>query len=101
MEQVRFLVRDIAARYPKLDVLINNAGVFMNKRQLSADGFEMTFAVNHLAPFLLTCELLPLLRDSHARVITVSSMVHSNVHMDFDNLNTEKRFDGLQRVCSI
>jgi NAD(P)-dependent dehydrogenase (short-subunit alcohol dehydrogenase family) len=78
-----------------VDVLINNAGVFMKNRVLSEDGFEMTFAVNHLAHFLLTGLLLPQLKKSSAaRIITVSSAAHSNAALDFENLNAERRFDA-------
>ena len=64
LREVRQLAAAVQAKYEQLHVLINNAGVFMNERQLTEDGFEMTFAVNHLAPFLLTQQLLPLLRQS-------------------------------------
>ncbi|GAB4492571.1 MAG: SDR family oxidoreductase [Anaerolineales bacterium] len=94
LEQVRGLALEVEARFDRLDVLIHNAGVFMKERQLSADGFEMTLAVNHLAPFLLTWELLPLLEESAARVVTVSSVAHRRGQIDFDDLNAEKSFDG-------
>jgi retinol dehydrogenase 14 len=86
---------------PRLDVLLNNAGVYMTARKLSRDGFEMTMAVNHLAHFLLTHLLLPLLKKSaEPRVVTVSSMVHTNGRVDFDNLNSERRFDGYHAYCN-
>lgn len=94
LREVEALGKDILDRFPKLDVLIHNAGVYMKNRQLTMDGFEMTFAINHLAPFLLTQVLLPLLRQSSTRVITVASMVHANVPIDFGNLNGEKHYDG-------
>jgi len=95
MEQVRRLADDVKRRFGALHVLVNNAGVFMNERRLTVDGFETTFAVNHLAPFLLTNLLLDLLRRSApARVITVSSMVHTRGKLDFDNLQAEKGFGG-------
>jgi NAD(P)-dependent dehydrogenase (short-subunit alcohol dehydrogenase family) len=94
LSEVSALAEDLLARFSTLNVLIHNAGVYMKRRQLSADGYEMTFAVNHLAPFCLTQLLLPRLRESHARVITVASMVHANVPIDFNNLNAEKYFDG-------
>jgi retinol dehydrogenase 14 len=96
MQQVRQLASDVQTKYPRLDVLINNAGVFMKERVLTPDGFETTFAVNHLAPFLLTNLLLDLLKASApARVVTVSSMTHHNGQMEWDNLQAEKHFNGL------
>lgn len=95
LHQVRQLAARIQSQFPSLDVLINNAGVYMKTRVLSQDGYEMTFAVNHLAHFLLTNLLLHLLKQSpSARVITVSSMVHSGAPLDFQNLNAENYFDA-------
>jgi NAD(P)-dependent dehydrogenase (short-subunit alcohol dehydrogenase family) len=86
---------------PRLDVLLNNAGVYMTERKLSRDGFEMTLAVNHLAHFQLTTLLLPLLKQSaEPRVVTVSSMVHMSGRIDFDNLNSERHFDSYQAYCN-
>ncbi len=95
LSQVRKLAEQIKERFDKLDVLLNNAGVFMTQRALTEDGLEMTFAVNHLAHFLLTLLLLGALkRAAPARVITVSSEAHRSGHVDFDNLQGEKHFDG-------
>lgn len=92
---VRKMALELEQKYPRLDALINNAGVFMQRRELSRDGYEMTFAVNHLAPFLLTHLCLPLLKAApSARVITVSSIAHLRATLDFDNLQGEKKFDG-------
>lgn len=93
------LVENIKTRFSKLDVLINNAGVFMKERTLNKDGFEMTFAVNHLASFLLTNKLLDLLKQSgsatsKSRVVFVSSIAHQRATVDFANLMGEKHFDG-------
>jgi NAD(P)-dependent dehydrogenase (short-subunit alcohol dehydrogenase family) len=89
------MAHDLCLRLPRLDVLINNAGVYMTERKTSRDGFEMTLAVNHLAHFLLTNLLLPLLKKSAApRVVTVSSMVHTSGRIVFDDMNSERRFDG-------
>ena len=95
---VRKLASDIAAQYPRLDVLVNNAGTGTRRRQTTVDGYERTFAINHLAPFLLTNLLLERLKASKAaRVVTVSSMAHRNVTLDFDDLNFEKRpYSGLR-----
>lgn len=95
LNAIRKMVVDLEQKYPRLDVLINNAGVFMKTRELSRDGYEMTFAVNHLAHFFLTHLCLPLLKSSpSARVITVSSIAHLRATLDFENLQGEKKFDG-------
>lgn len=94
--QVRQMAADIIVRYDRLHVLINNAGVILLKRQLTEDGLETTFAVNHLAPFLLTLLLLDLLKKSApARIITVSSTVHYDEQIKFDNLQGERDYYGL------
>ncbi|MGE5757411.1 MAG: SDR family NAD(P)-dependent oxidoreductase, partial [Sideroxydans sp.] len=75
--------------------LINNAGVYLSERETSRDGFEMTLAVNHLAHFLLTNLLLPLLKKSAApRVVTVSSIAHTSGRIDFDDMNSERGYNG-------
>jgi len=80
LAQVRRLAEDVKQRCERLDVLVNNAGVISTRRQVTVDGFETTFAVNHLAPFLLTNELRGLLvRAGNARVVTVSSAAHKQV----------------------
>ena len=94
-------VQDLAGRLlrelPRLDVLINNAGIISRTRKTSDDGYELTFAVNHLAPFLLTTSLLELLRrNAPARVVTVSSMVHHGARVDFDDLMQERGYDGMR-----
>jgi retinol dehydrogenase 14 len=95
MKEVRKLAEDVRANYKHLDVLINNAGVFMTERRLTVDGLETTFAVNHLAPFLLTHLLLDLLTsNAPARIINVSSVAHQRAHMDLDNLQGERKFTG-------
>jgi len=95
LHEVRRLAEDITAQYDRLDVLINNAGVFMTSRMLSADGYEMTFAVNHLAPFLLTHLLLDHLKKSApSRIITMSSVAHQRARLELDNLQGEKHFTG-------
>jgi retinol dehydrogenase 14 len=94
LEAVRKLSDQLHEKYDRIDVLINNAGVYMSRRELSKDGFEMTFAVNHLSHFLLTHHLLDLIKkSSHGRIINVASMAHAH-EMDFDNLQAEKFFDG-------
>jgi NAD(P)-dependent dehydrogenase (short-subunit alcohol dehydrogenase family) len=95
--QVRQLAAEIIARYDRLHVLINNAAVILPQRQLSEDGIEMSFAVNHLAPFLLTNLLLDLLKQSApARIVNVSSMVHYDAPFKFDNLQGERKYNGVE-----
>ena len=91
-------VRDLAgrlARLDRLDVLINNAGLVLADRRVSADGFEYTFALNHLAPFLLTNLLREkLVASAPARVITVSSAAHRAARLDFGDLQLTRNFNG-------
>lgn len=95
------MAQDLAVRLPRLDVLINNAGIYMTKRKTCAAGFEMTLAVNYIAHFLLTLLLLPLLKKSSApRVVTVSSISHKSGFIDFDNLNSERNFDAYQAYAN-
>ena len=94
LEEVRRVAEEALARGERVDVLLNNAGVYMNEPQVSRDGFEMTFAVNHLAPFLLTHLLLPMLRDgAPARVVNVSSIAHTRGAIDVGRLGDVERFD--------
>lgn len=95
LAQVAHMASELRIHFTHLDVLINNAGVYMNNRQLSREGFEMTLAVNHLAHFLLTLLLLPLLKQAREpRIVTVSSVAHMSGRIEFDNLNCERRFEG-------
>ena len=95
LAQVRALADRILADQVHLDVLINNAGVIVRERKESEDGFELTFAVNYLAHFLLTSLLLPLLRGSApARIVNVASAGQSPV--DFDDVMLERRYDGMR-----
>ena len=84
---VRRMAQQVIEKHGRLDVLINNAGAVFLTRRLSADGIEMTFATNHLASFLLTGLLLPLLNASpSARVVNVASAAHFESPLDLDNL---------------
>jgi NAD(P)-dependent dehydrogenase (short-subunit alcohol dehydrogenase family) len=95
--EVRRLAEEVKRRYDRLDVLINNAGQIFMKRQESVDGIEMTFALNHLAPFLLTNLLLDLLRASGAaRIVTVASVAHSGARMNFADLEGRRRYRGFR-----
>src|SRR5579859_1341447 len=89
---VNALSDEVHARFARIDELLNNAGAIFARRELTADGIEKTFAVNHLAPFLLTNLLLDLVRASPAgRIVTVASESHSG-RLDFDNLQGERRW---------
>src|SRR5579875_3448906 len=89
-------VRDLAARLaglPRIDVLVNNAGLVLGTRQVTADGLEHTFALNHLAPFLLTSLLRPrLVASAPARVVTVASTAHRGARLDLADLQLERRY---------
>ena len=92
-QEVRRLADEFKAKYARLHVLINNAGGFFMKRQLSVDGIEMTFALNHLAYFLLTSLLLDTIKASApARIINVSSGAHTSGEIEFDNLQGERDY---------
>ena len=89
---VRALAAQIREKYPRLDVLINNAGAAVRERNLSADGIEMTIAGNHLGAALLTLLLLDLLKSSApARIVNVSSEAQRNAKLDMNDLQFEKR----------
>uniref|UniRef100_A0A7C4KHI3 SDR family oxidoreductase n=1 Tax=Anaerolinea thermolimosa TaxID=229919 RepID=A0A7C4KHI3_9CHLR len=93
--EVRRLADEFRTRFGKLHVLINNAGALFMQRQLSPDGLEMTFALNHLAYFLLTLLLTDLLMASApARVVNVSSAAHRNATLDLNDLQNEISYSG-------
>jgi len=92
LKSVRNFAQEFKARYQKLDVLINNAGVFSMQREETEEGFELTMGVNHLGHFLLTHELLPLLKKTpEARIINLSSNAHSSADLDLDDLHFKRR----------
>jgi len=109
--QVDFLVADLSSqadirrlagqfleRYPRLDVLVNNAGALFLKRQESVDGIEMTFALNHLGYFLLTELLLDRQKAcTPARIVNVSSAAHRRVTLDFDDLQAHRHYRGFRQ----
>lgn len=107
LAQVRALAAEAAAKFPTLDVLVNNAGVFMDQRVLTADGLETTMAVNHFAPFLLTALLRPALEAAPAaRVVNVSSMAHANGRLDLKDLTFARGFSGYgaysaSKLCNV
>lgn len=95
LSDVRAVGEKIAADHPRIDVLINNAGAFYNTRQRSADGLEMTFALNHISYFVLTYFLLPSLQQAanthgEARIINVSSGIHGFFKLNMDDLQSER-----------
>jgi len=97
LSEVRRLASELLARHERIDVLVNNAGTYTRRRELTVDGHERTFAVNHLAPFLLTNLLLERLSASApARVVSTSSDAHRGGTLDFDDLEMERRWSGLR-----
>lgn len=85
----------IKQRYDHVDVLLNNAGAFFTEQQFSVDGIEMTWALNHMAPFLLTTNLLDIMRASApARIITVASAAHTGASIDFGDIEGYRRYSG-------
>jgi NAD(P)-dependent dehydrogenase (short-subunit alcohol dehydrogenase family) len=94
--EIRRLADEFKATHDRLDVLVNNAGVYLPKRTLTIDGLETTFAVNHLAYFLLTNLLLEVLKKSApSRIISVSSEAHKYGKIEFDNLQGEREYKGI------
>lgn len=96
---VHRLAREFTAIHPRLDVLVNNVGAIHDTRRVTADGYEYTFALNHLAPFLLTGILLDPLRRVDGRIITVTSLLHAVGRIDFADLHRERRYSGLAAYC--
>jgi retinol dehydrogenase-12 len=94
--QIRRVSDEIKSRVDRLDVLINNAGSVFSKRELTEDGVERTFALNHLAPFLLTNLLLDVVKAApQGRIVTVSSEIHAG-KLDWDNLQSERSHQFLK-----
>lgn len=91
LASIRSFAAEVKQRYPRLDVLINNAGLYTRLRSTTKQGFESTFGVNHLGTFLLTRELLPLLEASApARIVVVSSNLHASGRMRWDDLGFDR-----------
>ncbi len=97
--EVRRLAKEFTAAHPRLDVLVNNAGVIRKTRRVTPDGHEHTFALNHLAPFLLTGLLLDPLRRANGRIIAVTSLLHAVGHIDFEDPHREHGYSGLAAYC--
>ena len=93
MQEVRDLAEQVISHYDRLDVLLNNAGGYFAKHELTSDGLERTFALNHMSYFLLTNKLMELLKSSApARIVNVSSDAHYGIDMEFENLNGEQEY---------
>lgn len=93
--QVRRLAADLQERYPRIDVLVNNVGGFWAHRHVTEDGLELTFALNHLAPFLLTSLVIDRMRaQERARIVNVTSSAESLGRIDFDDLQGAERYSG-------
>jgi NAD(P)-dependent dehydrogenase (short-subunit alcohol dehydrogenase family) len=107
MDEVRRLAAELLETYPRVDVLANNAGAMFTSRHVTSDGFEQTFALNHLAPFLLTNLLLERLTASQARVVTTASDAHRGGLLDLDDLQSERgrfrsgRVYGTSKLCNV
>jgi NAD(P)-dependent dehydrogenase (short-subunit alcohol dehydrogenase family) len=106
MAEVRRLAAEVLERHERIDVLANNAGAMFTERRVTEDGFERTFALNHLAPFLLTNLLRERLEASRARVVTTASDAHGAGALDFDDLQSERSFRpmrtyGTTKLCNI
>ncbi len=107
LASVRACADTLVAQWPRIDVLINNPGLFPFKRQLTEDGFEMQFGVNHLAHFLLTQSLMPaLLAAGRPRVVNVASMMHHLGKIDFDGFRGERPYGALKayaqsKLCNV
>jgi NAD(P)-dependent dehydrogenase (short-subunit alcohol dehydrogenase family) len=104
MSEVRRLAEELEARYERIDVLANNAGALFASRRVTSEGLEQTFALNHLAPFLLTNLLRP--RLAGGRVVTTASDAHQQGRLDLNDLQSEQsyaamRVYGTSKLCNI
>ena len=105
--EMKRLAQEIAATEPRIDVLINNAGAMFSSRQTTEDNLERTFAINHMAYFVLTLGLRePLLASSPARIVNTASDAHTGRVLDFDDLQSTKQFSavnvyGRSKLCNI
>jgi NAD(P)-dependent dehydrogenase (short-subunit alcohol dehydrogenase family) len=105
LSEMKRVAGEIAASEPQIDVLLNNAGALFNARQVTEDGLEMTFATNHMAYFVVTNLLLPKLKPG-ARIVSTASDAHKGARLDFDDLQSEKRYSGFSvygrsKLCNI
>jgi len=98
MSSVRALAGEVRARFDRIDVLVNNAGAIFGTRALTAEGFERTFALNHLSYFLLSNLILDRI-PSGGRIVNVSSEAHRPAKVDFDDLQLERRYTAFGAYC--
>jgi len=97
LSEVARVAAAFKAKYQRLDVLLNNVGAVFTERSVTAEGFEHTYALNHLSPFALTLQLLDvMLLSQPARIITTSSSAHRQGHIDFDDLQAAKRYNAFK-----
>lgn len=97
INSINSAVAVLKKEYAKIDVLINNAGIFKRKGEISSDGFEFTMAVNYIATFHLTNSLIPLLENSQqARVINLTSELYKKGRIDFDGFQVSAKYNGYQ-----
>ncbi len=107
LSEMKRVAGEIARAEPRIDVLINNAGAFFSHRRVSEDGLELTFALNHMAYFVLTCALADRLKAAApSRVVSTASGAHRRAHLDFDDLQTSRDYDGYKaygrsKLCNI
>ena len=107
LAEMKRIAAEIAAAEPRIDVLINNAGAVFNRRIVTADGLELTFALNHMAYFVLTAGLLERLKATPAaRIVSTSSQAHMGARLDFDDLQSARKFSGFvaygrSKLCNI
>jgi retinol dehydrogenase 12 len=107
LADVRRAADELLAKCPRIDVLVNNAGLILGSRSVTEDGYETTFQVNHLGPFLLTNLLLDRIKASvPARIVNVASTAHRGARLDFDDLHTENGYRGMRvygttKLCNI
>jgi NAD(P)-dependent dehydrogenase (short-subunit alcohol dehydrogenase family) len=105
LKAMKRVADEIGASEPQVNVLINNAGAMFGTRQVTEDGLEMTFATNHMAYFVMTNLLLPRLGPG-ARIVSTASDAHKGARLDFDDLQSEKRYSGFSvygksKLCNI
>jgi NAD(P)-dependent dehydrogenase (short-subunit alcohol dehydrogenase family) len=97
LSEMKRVAAEIAASEPKIDVLINNAGAVFTTRQVTPDGLELTFALNHMAYFVVTNSLLPNLRAAdNSRIVSTASGAHRGQSLDFDDLQASRGFSGFK-----
>lgn len=100
-DEIRRVAAEFEQRHSRLDVLVNNAGVLLGRRQETVDGLEATFATNHLGHFSLTHLLLPTLKASApARIVNVSSDAHHGARLDFSDLQSRRSYSGFRAYCN-